>query len=224
MAITKKNDVIEIKPVIMDSAKLRIVGDTPLIVHAWGEKAKKEMLDAQMGKGKVKKKEAKNPVAEFACAAYWMDGEPDIPYAEWDEENFTELATQARFGFPAVAIKNAAVSAAYRNEMSKDKVSLRGAFSIDGEGLMQLVEIKGAGVPEMREDNVRIGMGTADLRYRPQFNNWYMDITLRYIRNGKYSLEDIINIINLGGFTCGIGEWRNEKGGVFGSFHVATTE
>lgn len=224
MATTTKKDVIEIKPVILDSATLRIVGDTPLIVHAWSEKAKKEMLDAQMQKNKTKKKIAKNPVAEFACAAYWMDGEPQIPYEEWDEETFVRLATGARFGFPATAIKKAAVSAAYRNEMSKNKVVLQGAFFIDGEGPMQLIEIKGAGLPEMREDSVRVGMGTADLRYRPQFSNWYMDITIKYNRNGPISLEDIVNIVNLGGFTCGLGEWRTEKGGGYGAFHVAATE
>ena len=218
--MAKKETVVEIRPVVMDSVRIRIVGDTPLIVHAWSEKAKREMLDAQTGKGKVKKKVAKNPVAEFATVAYWMDGTPDIPYQDWDEELFEKLATGARFGFPATAIKNAAVSAAYRNEMSKDKVSLRGSFFIDGEGDMQLVEIKTDGLPQIREDMVRVGMGTADIRYRPQFTNWYMDLTIRYNRNGKMSLDDILNIIEIGGSTCGIGEWRCEKGGQYGMFHV----
>ena len=35
------------------------------------------------------------------------------------------------------------------------------------------------------------------------------------------TIENIINAINLGGQLNGIGEWRIEKGGQYGSFHVA---
>lgn len=48
-------EIIEIKrPEIVD-VNLRIVGDTPLIMHRWTKKAKQQMLDKQMGKGTVKK-------------------------------------------------------------------------------------------------------------------------------------------------------------------------
>jgi len=44
MATAKKNEVIEIKPVQMETVTLTIVGDTPLIVHKWSEKARRELL------------------------------------------------------------------------------------------------------------------------------------------------------------------------------------
>ena len=68
---------------------------------------------------------------------------------------------------------------------------------------------------------VRVGMGSADIRYRGEFNSWYMDLTIRYNKNGQYSLEQILNIINLGGYGCGIGEWRPEKSGQNGMYHLA---
>ena len=39
---TKKaaSEVIEIRPIDIQVVKLKIVGDTPLIVHKWSEKAK----------------------------------------------------------------------------------------------------------------------------------------------------------------------------------------
>ena len=46
---TKKTEVIEIKPIEIAKLNIRIVGDTPLIMHAWSEKAKREMLEAQQG-------------------------------------------------------------------------------------------------------------------------------------------------------------------------------
>ena len=106
------------------------------------------------------------------------------------------------------------------NEMSKDKVSLQGAFFLLGEGEHQLVEIKSPAIPVIRQDNVRVGMGSADIRYRPHFENWSIDLTVRFNENGKLKIADIFNIINLGGQTNGIGEWRTEKGGQYGAFHI----
>lgn len=212
---TKNTEVIEIKPIKEERVKIRIVGDTPLIMHAWSEKAKRMMLEAQMGKAKGKKKEAKNPVEDFINSMYWLT---DMPEEMTADGYYKAIENGARFGFPVTAIKQAAISAAYRMGWSKDKMSLRGAFFIDGtDG--DMVEIH-SDVPEMREDMVRVGMGTADIRYRGEFKNWYADFVIRYNTNGQHSLENIINIINAGGYICGIGEWRPEKDGQFGTFHV----
>lgn len=221
MAATKKTtEVIEIKPVDNRIVKLRIVGDTPIIFHNWSEKAKKEMLDAMQGK-KMKKREPKNPVGEFATSLYWMDGTPKVDYKDWDEDTYEQYAQGARFGFPAVAFKNAALSAAYRLGYSKNKVGLTGAFFIRGEGMNQLVEIKSDTIPMMREDPVRVQMST-DLRYRGYFENWHADLEIKYDANGILSLSDIVNMINLGGQTVGAGEWRIEKSGQYGMYHVET--
>ena len=127
----------------------------------------------------------------------------------------------ARFGFPVTAFKQAAISAAYRMGWAKDKVSLRGAFFIDGDE-NGMIEIH-SDAPKMREDMVKVGMGTADIRYRGEFDNWYADITISYNMNGNYSLESIMNIINAGGYICGVGEWRPERDGQFGQFHISST-
>ena len=39
----KKEEIIEIRPLDIQRIPIRIVGDTPLIVHAWSDKAKKMM-------------------------------------------------------------------------------------------------------------------------------------------------------------------------------------
>jgi hypothetical protein len=100
----------------------------------------------------------------------------------------------------------------------KDKMGLRGTFFIDADE-DGLIEIKGD-APIMREDMVKVGMGTADIRYRGEIRNWYADITISYNELGKFNLQDIINVLNAGGFVCGLGEWRPERDGQYGMFHV----
>lgn len=241
MASKKEIELVEIRPIETVETKVRVVGDTPLIVHAWSAKAKREMLEKQIGATKTTAREAKNPLEDFVSSMYWITPMP----TEVTESAVTDaFARGARFGFPVTAFKQASISAAYRMGWMKDKMSGRGAFflksDVDGYygGDLEvdldkkkitivpnafkpeaLVEIY-SDTPVMREDMVRVGMGTADVRYRGQFDNWYADLTVCYDRNGKFSIEQILNMLNAGGFACGVGEWRPEKDGQYGMYHV----
>ena len=215
MAAKKETEVIEIRPLDIKRVKVRITGDTPLIVHAWSEKAKRQMLEAQMKATKTKAKDVREPLDDFIQSLYWLEGKPE----ESTEEAFEEAVKNgAKWGFPVGAIKQAGNSAAYRLGWVKNQMQLRGSYFLQTE-YGDMAEIKGS-IPEMREDMVRIGMGSADLRYRGEFKNWYMDMTLEYNASGDMTLEQILNVINAGGYTCGIGEWRPEKDGSFGKYHI----
>jgi hypothetical protein len=170
---------------------LRVVGDSPLICHAWSEKAKKAMLDTQMKKAK-QAKEAKDPQADYEASLYHHP--------------------EGGYGFPAVAFKNAAVDAC-SSIAGITKVEARGAFHIVGD----MVKIEGK--PQPREDMVRVGMGTADIRYRGEFREWAAELTLRLNAN-VLSVEQVANLFNTAGFAVGVGEWRPQRDGSFGMFHV----
>ena len=214
MASKKEEAVVTIKPLDIKVVPIRIVGDTPLIVHAWSEKAKKMMLDAQTKATKTKAKEARNPMDEFINSMYWL-----TPVPESTEDAFVKAVKKgAKWGFPVGAIKQAANSAAYRLGWVKNQMELRGAYFLKTE-FGDMAQIEGS-VPEMREDMVRIGMGTADLRYRAEYKNWEMNMILQYNASGNLTIEQIINCINAGGYAVGIGEWRPERDGDFGRFHV----
>lgn len=171
---------------------LKLVGDSPLICHAWSKKAKLEMLNKQMKKAKSAK-EAKNPEQDYHDSLYHMDG--------------------GKYGFPSIAFKAAAVDACSHVD-GITKVEARGAFHINGD-MVELI-----GEPHPREDMVRIGMGTADIRYRGEFDPWAAEIPIRY-NASVLSDEQIIHLFNIAGFAIGIGEWRPQKDGMFGLFHVA---
>lgn len=221
----KDEKVIEIRPIEMKIVEVTIKGDTPLIMHAWSEKAKRMMLEAQQGKAKGKKKDIKNPVDDFIQSMYWLTEKPE--YEDGASEKECEIAFNkaiekgAKFGFPITAFKQAAISAAYRMGWVKNQMGLRGAFFIESDW-GDMIEIK-SDIPVMREDMVKIGMGTADLRYRGEFRNWLATFKVKYnANNADFSLENIINIINAGGTVCGVGEWRPERDGQNGMYHIAT--
>lgn len=211
MATTKKEtEIITIPAIDIRNATITLKGDSPLIVHKWSEKAKKMMLDKQMKLATTKGHDAKDPFADFVDTIYFLSGKPESATPEAFEE---ALSNGARFGFPSVGVKASAVSAGFRSGVTKNIVSMNGAFHIDEE----YVEIKG--VPQIREDMVRVDMGIADIRYRAEFPEWSTSFVVKY-NAGVISLAQLCNLFNLGGFAVGIGEWRPEKGGTYGRYHV----
>lgn len=213
----EEKQIIEIPEIKIKEAELTIVGDSSLLIHKFSEKAKAEILQKQMKKAKTTR-EAKVPFKDFMMSLHWITPMPDINGID-DEEELEKIFNKAvqegaKFGFPTVGIKQSAISAAYRNGLAKNKVSLQGMFHIRGE----FAEITGN--LRMREDYCKIPMGGADIVYRGEYDTGWKSTFTVVFDSGSISLEQIIQMINLGGFACGIGDWRIEKGGNFGSFHV----
>jgi hypothetical protein len=201
MAPTKKTPATPEATIVRvkrETALFPIVGTTPLITHAWSEKAKQEMRDKQTGKAKPKK-EAKDPEADFQASKYRL---PD-----------------GREAFPAVAFKAAIVNAARLFE-GITMTELRQTVYVHGEGPNLLVPIQGESY--MREDMVRIGMGTADLRYRACYSGWRAQLMISWVPN-VCTLEQMVALIEAAGLG-GIGEWRPEKSksGQYGMFEIDT--
>lgn len=194
-----------IPPIETKTFTVKLIGDSSLIVHKWSEKVLKMILDTQT-RTPSKGREAKDPWADYCDSLYWLTKKPEKPTEE-------DIAN-ARFGFPAQAFKACAIDAGFQQGIIPKKTTAKGAFHVLGE----MVEINGH--PQMREDPVTVGMGKADLRYRGEFNDWSAVLTIKY-NPRVMSAEQIINLLNFGGFSNGVGEHRPEKNGDHGTFHVA---
>lgn len=175
-----------------------IVGTSPLIVHRFDEKAKQMMLEAQQTRTRAKKT-PKDPAADFERSKYLLADGAD--------------------GFPAVAFKCALVDAARLFDGVK-MTELRAALHVEGEGHEQLVRIV-APPPRMREDTVRVGMGTADLRYRAEYSPWAAELRIGFVPR-MISAASVVAIVDAAGLG-GVGEWRPSKAktGIYGTFQVA---
>lgn len=188
---------IEITRVGTETLLVPIVGTSPLIVHRFSEKAKRQMLDNMQGRKSPK--QAKDPKAEYEAAFYRLkDG---------------------GYGFPALAFKAATVGGA-RFYSGVTMTALKQFLFIHGEegdDGRALTRIEGESI--MREDVVTVGRNGSDLRYRPQFSEWRTTLEVRYVTSAL-TQGSVLSLIDAGGMGVGVGEWRPEKDGDFGTYRV----
>ena len=220
---TKKDSVgISLPEMKMGEFKVKLIGDSPLICHAWSKKAKLEMLNKHLKKASTGK-EVRRPYVEFADSLYWLTEKPALDGLtdEQARDLLAEVIPHSQFGFPTLAFKSAALDAGFQQGLlvknagtaSLAKTTAKGATHILGE--FAVID----GIPTIREDMVRIGSGTAQTCFRAEFKSWSTELTVRFY-TASISAEQIIQLLNLGGFACGVGDWRPAKDGSFGTFHA----
>ena len=194
-----KKAVAELQPIKVETAAIGVRGLSPLIMHRWSEKAKREMLDKQMKK--TVKKEPKSPEDQYESSVYRFEN-GDI-------------------GFPADAFKKSMIRGA--KLIGLVMTDARTSFFVHGQYCerddRELVPIEGELKP--REDMVRLNGQTADIRFRGQVLNWSATLNISY-NASITSFDQIVNMLHAAGYGVGVGEWRPEKDGTFGRFEVLT--
>lgn len=170
--------------------KVKVRGVSPLIVNAFSNKAKEEMAAKQQKQARLAKA-AKDPVACFNAARYVVNGKDCIT---------------------AITMKKAIMTAATFADEYKTHIGMC-LFVRGSEGNGDFIPILGS-KPQMREDVVRVGTmtKTADLRYRPEYVDWSAEFVIEY--NARVLTADqVLNLVSIAGFSCGVCEWRPQKGG-----------
>jgi hypothetical protein len=182
------------------TAFIEVRGTAPLIVNAWSQKARQQILDKHMGKRVAKT--VKVPEENFNASRYvFADGSGD--------------------GFPIMAFKKATVQGGGRifgksvkmTELRQNLLFIPDGLGTDG---MQLVALTG-GAAVMREDMVR-NQTTVDIRHRAMYEEWGAVLQVQFI-SSLIDVGSIVALIDAGG-TNGVGEWRPEKNGAFGTYEV----
>jgi hypothetical protein len=197
---TPTTPALQIEQINVERLHVPIVGTAPLIVHAWSDKAKRQMLGTQQGR--KTQKGHRDPQADYESSLY---------------------RTETGFGFPVLAFKAATVGAArffgksVRMTEIRQFVFFRGVPSDDKTTLLTPI----IGEPRIREDMVRVGMGT-DLRYRGEFLDWTAVLDVTYVTSAM-DRNSVVSLIEAGGLGVGVGEWRPEKNGDHGTYAVDMT-
>jgi len=189
---------VEIKEFDIKQVVIPIKSISPLIVNQFSHKATQTILDKQMGKATNKKHAVKDPQADF-------EGAKHISAEGWE-------------GFPAAGFKAAMIRGAKMIGMVMKDTQTSFFVQADDQET-QLVRIYGDS--RMRQDMVRVGMGSADVRFRPEYPTWEANLTIEF-NEGVLSLDQIYQLVKAAGYGCGIGEMRPEKGKFnYGRFALA---
>ena len=194
------SNVITIPKIQQETLLVPIIGTAPLIVHKWDEKAKRMMLEKEQGKKSQKK--IRDPQADYEASLY--------------------RTSDGGCGFPVIAFKAATVRggklAGVKMTEVRQLLFVHGDPSDDGaQELAPLI-----GEHRMREDMVRVGMST-DLRYRAEFPEWRTLLKLSYYPS-LIDRGSVLSLINFGGESVGVGEWRPERDGQNGTYEIDASQ
>ncbi len=187
----KKHQVTQIE--------IGIVGISPLLMHAWSEKALRMMTMTSLERRKMPK-EKRDPQLEAEACAYRTDS--------------------GEYGLPLTAYKASLINTAHKDE-GIEKTVVRKSLFIPTDDSNLCVPITYAVEPYVRTDTVRVGAGATDLRYRLCFEDWRATFKL-IVDTSRLSIENVITLTDKAGFSTGVGDWRPERGGEMGRFRVDT--
>ena len=224
-ATTKEKEnklIVNIPEIEFKAVRIKIKGTTPLVTNPFSLKQMQQISDKQhdLNPPKTRKHPVRNEWEDFTQALYWLSPPP----LEYTEEAFIEAAKNGRWGFSVGGLKNSAVAAAARRGIVKSMSSARGFFEIKGAEQDFLykkscIEIITPEPPFMRVDCLSTFNSGADMRYRPQFDEWRMEFDVR-VDTSVLTVEQLLTWFRLGGFACGLGENRAEKCEGWGSYEL----
>lgn len=194
MVADKKAKIIEVPQPELWEVWITIEGVTPLLTNRFTEDDLKGIQDKQGRKGNAGRA-PRDPDKIFRDSLYSMNsGGP--PY-----------------GFPASGVKKAMAAAGYRFA-SHNMTEINGAINVLGD----LLKIEGS--EPYRDSRYALLQGkTATVAHRGCFDQWSLVVPIRY-NASAISVEQILNLMNLAGFSVGIGAYRPEKKGTFGQFRI----
>lgn len=212
MAVAKKAESITISAPNIQAINVRIVGDTPLMMARFSQKAMQAMSDVMTGTTKKGSRKARDP----------KDFEED--YEQAKHLALVQKGDEEWIGIPCSALRAALISACRLTgfTMTRAKLSLfvisEGIDKVDSVPLFRVY-----GEPEMNIAAVRNATGVFDLRARPLWQKWYAQPTIQFDAD-QFSTEDVLNLLRRVGMQVGLLEGRpdskNSAGQGLGTFHI----
>lgn len=212
--MAKTVEVVEFKPIIPQERKITIVGDTDLILNKMNDVTTKALTDAR--KDKAKDITKPNEWEEIITAVHWLNGKPSEFSQETLRENLNPEVNAPCI--TAFGLKKSFGEALTRNKIATYSTEFRATINVLGEK-DNLVPISFTEY-HLDEKLMSPKKGAPVLVKLNRFSGWRATFTISYLDN-VYSLDQIVNIINLAGFGIGIGSGRSSD---YGRYHVENVE
>lgn len=208
----KDSEVIVIEKLDPKMIMVTITGDSDLICNKMNAVITKQLIDARKDKAK-KVAEKSNMWEEVITAIHWRDGNP----SEFSEASLMEALESNAPCISAFGLAQSFKDAVVRFGIDKYSTKFRAAVNISSDG--GLIPFTFSEY-HLDEKLMSPKMGAPVLSRQSRFSGWEAKICIRFI-DSLYSMEQIVNIINLAGFGLGIGSGRSSG---FGRYHVTNVE
>lgn len=190
--------------------KVPIVGTAPLVMHRFGEKAKKQMMDKMASSEQEKKKRAKRDARDY-----------DKEMVDAQHRDKSGWA-----GIPCGAFRAAIIRACSLTPIpmtvAKMAIFVR-ADGFDEHDGTPLVKIKSKKGPRRCDLGVRNENGAADIRSRPMWDEWGAELQIDFDAD-LVSRESVVHLLDRAGKQVGILEGRpfskKSHGMDWGTFEV----
>ena len=200
---------VTITPPNFKHVQFTLEGTAPFLQNKFSTVKAEQMME-KMAAGSTSKKGAKREARDF---------EADFIAAQ-------HISTEGWVGIPTSSIRTACIDVCRMAgfKMTHAKMSLfviaDGTDATDGQPLVKLI----AAAPEKTMLPVRNSTGVTDIRVRPMWRQWKLNVTIRFDAD-QFTFADVANLISRAGEQCGLGEGRpfskNSNGLGYGTFRIA---
>lgn len=207
----KKTGEVTINAIEVKKVRVFIEGDTDLVLNKMCARSERML----MSEDRKKTKQAPNPWEDIITAIRWRDPLTVADsYTECSEEMMHKLLVENAPCITAFGLKKSFNQAVVRNEIDKYSTKFDNSINIPGE-TRGLIPVTFAGW--MLDERLMSPKKGAPVTVRlNHFTGWKANFEINYTDH-VYSLDAIINIINLAGFGLGIGSGRSSG---YGRYHV----
>ena len=202
--------VITLNTINIKTAQIFIEGDSDLVLNTMNARVTRELS----AKDRKKIHETPNEWEDIITAIHWRDGIPcKDTYTECSEDMLKDMLQNNAPCISAFGLKKSIGQAVVRNEI--DKYATKVDTSLDvvaNNGLIPVTFAEYAIVKRLMSPK----LGSPVNVTLSHFIGWKANFAIRYVDH-VYSLEQLVNFINLAGFGLGIGSGRSSG---YGRYHV----
>lgn len=192
------------------TAIISIEGDGDLVLNKMNKRNERTLL----ADDRKKVKEVPNKWEDIITAIHWRDGlNVEDTYTECSEGTMIDLLERNAPCITAFGLKKSFGQAVVRNEIDKYATKFDNAVNVVADRGLVPITFAEWSVDEKLMSPKKGSPVTVRLNH---FSGWKAEITIKYTDH-VYSLEQIVNIINLAGFGLGIGSGRTSG---YGRYHV----
>ncbi len=205
--MAKKEQAIELKQIDVQHAKITICGDGNLILNKMNDVTVRQLTNAR--KDKAKDTSKPNVWEEIITSMHWYKGKP----TDFSEEGLIKALHENAPCITAFGLLKSFGDAIVRNGIDTYATKFKAGVNIPAEGGLVPVTFAEHYIDEKLMSPKK---GAPVLVHLNRFSGWKATFDIAFVEN-IYSLEQIVNIINLAGFGIGIGSGRSSG---YGRYHV----